>query len=59
MENKTDIFIKEFYYSGNEEFLTEALSDKNKKKFFNFVNAWGAVNAKTNLDSFMMEITYH
>ena len=38
----------------NEEFLTEALSGENKKKFLNFVNAWGVVNGESNLDSFMM-----
>ena len=38
----------------NEEFLTEALSGENKKKFLDFVNAWGVVNGESNLDSFMM-----
>ena len=38
----------------NEEFLTEALSGENKKKFIDFVNAWGVVNGESNLDSFMM-----
>ena len=28
----------------NEEFLTENLSGENKKKFLDFVNAWGIVN---------------
>ena len=28
----------------NEEFLTETLSGENKKKFLDFVNAWGVVN---------------
>ena len=38
----------------NEEFLTEALSGENKKKFLDFVNAWGVVNGESKLDSFMM-----
>ena len=38
----------------NEEFLTEALSGENKKKFLDFVNAWGVVNGESNLDSFIM-----
>ena len=37
----------------NEEFLTEALSGENKKKFLDFVNAWGVVNGESNLDSFI------
>ena len=28
----------------NEEFLTENLSGESKKKFLEFVNAWGVVN---------------
>ena len=38
----------------NEEFLTEALSGENKKKFLDFVKAWSVVNGESNLDSFMM-----
>lgn len=38
----------------NEDFLTEALSSENKKKFLDFVNAWGVINGESNLDSFMM-----
>ena len=38
----------------NEEFLTEVLSGENKKKFLDFVNAWGVVNGESNLDSFIM-----
>ena len=38
----------------NEEFLTEALSGENKKKFLDFVNAWSVVNGESNLDSFIM-----
>lgn len=38
----------------NEEFLTEALSGEKKKKFLDFVNAWGVVNGESNLDSFIM-----
>ena len=38
----------------NEVFLTERLSGESKKKFLDFVNAWGVVNGESNLDSFMM-----
>lgn len=38
----------------NEGSLTEALLGENKKKFLDFVNAWGVVNGESNLDSFMM-----
>ncbi len=38
----------------NEEFLTENLSGENKKKFLDFVNAWGIVNGESNLDSFII-----
>ena len=38
----------------NEEFLTEALSGENKKKFLDFVNAWSVVNGESSLDSIMM-----
>ena len=38
----------------NEEFLTEALTGENKKKFLDFVNAWCMVNGESNLDSFIM-----
>lgn len=38
----------------NEEFLTEALTGENKKKFLDFVNAWGIVNGESNLDSFII-----
>lgn len=38
----------------NEEFLTESLSGENKKKFLDFVNAWGVVYGESNLDSFIM-----
>ena len=38
----------------NEEFLTEALSGENKKKFLDFVNVWSVVNGEPNLVSFMM-----
>lgn len=37
----------------NEDFLTEKLSGENKKKFLDYVNAWGVVNAESNLDSFI------
>ena len=38
----------------NEDFLTEHLSGESKKKFLDFVNAWGVVNGESNLDSFIM-----
>ena len=38
----------------NEDFLTENLSGESKKKFLDFVNAWGVVNGESNLDSFIM-----
>ena len=38
----------------NEDFLTEALSGENKKKFLDFVNAWSVVNGESNLDSFIV-----
>ena len=38
----------------NEDFLTTALSDKNKKQFLDYVNAWSIVNGESNLDSFII-----
>ena len=38
----------------NEDYLTEKLSGESKKKFLDFVNAWGVVNGESNLDSFIM-----
>lgn len=38
----------------NEDFLTTALSDENKKRFLDYVNAWSIVNGESNLDSFIM-----
>ena len=38
----------------NEDYLTENLSGKSKKKFLDFVNAWSVVNGESNLDSFIM-----
>ena len=38
----------------NEDYLTENLSGENKKKFLDFVNAWGVVNGESNLDSFII-----
>lgn len=37
-----------------EEFLTEKLTDENKNKFLDYVNAWSVVNGESNLDSFIM-----
>lgn len=34
----------------NGEFLTEALTGENKKKFFEFSDAWSIVNGELNLD---------
>ena len=33
----------------NEEFLTEALTGENKKKFLDFVSAWSIVNGESNM----------
>ena len=38
----------------NEDYLTVNLSGESKKKFLDFVNAWGVVNGESNLDSFIM-----
>ena len=38
----------------NEDYLTEILSGESKKKFLDFVNAWGVVNGESNLDSFVI-----
>ena len=38
----------------NVDFLTENLSGESKKRFLEFVNAWGVVNGESNLDSFIM-----
>ena len=38
----------------NEDFLTTALSDENKKQFLDYVNAWSIVNGESNLDSIIM-----
>lgn len=38
----------------NEDLLTTALSDENKKRFLDYVNAWSVVNGESNLDSFIM-----
>ncbi len=38
----------------NEEKLTEELSGRLEQLFLEYVNAWGMVNAESNLDSFMM-----
>lgn len=38
----------------NEDFLTTTLSDENKKRFLDYVNAWSIVNGESNLDSFIM-----
>lgn len=38
----------------NEDFLTTTLSDENKKRFLDYVNAWSIFNGESNLDSFIM-----
>ncbi len=38
----------------NEDLLTNALIDKSKKWFLDYVNTWGVVNGESNLDSFIM-----
>ena len=38
----------------NEDYLTENLSGESKKKFLDFVNAWGVINGEFNLDSFVI-----
>lgn len=40
--------------SDTEEFLTEKLTDENKSKFLDYVNAWSVVNGESNLDSFIV-----
>ncbi len=40
--------------SATEKFLTEKLTDENKSKFIDYVNAWSVVNGESNLDSFIM-----
>ena len=40
--------------SDTEKFLTEKLTDENKSKFLDYVNAWSVVNGESNLDSFIM-----
>ena len=39
----------------NEDLLTNALHNEQKKWFLDYVNAWGVVNGEFNLDSFIME----
>ena len=56
-ENKTvqkqmEILMK------NEDLLTNALTDKPKKWFLDYVNAWGVVNGESNLDSFNLSISH-
>ena len=38
----------------NEEKLTAALDDENKKLFLAFANAWSVVNGESTLDSFII-----
>lgn len=41
----------------NEELLTQALTDENKKLFLEYVNAWGVVNGESSADSFAVAWT--
>ena len=48
-----NIKTKEFdLLTKNEELLTQALTDENKKLFLEYVNAWGVVNGESSADSF-------
>lgn len=38
----------------NEDLLTNALHNEQKKWFLDFSNAWNVVNGESNLDSFIM-----
>ena len=38
----------------NEDLLTNALHNEQKKWFLDFSNAWSVVNGESNLDSFIM-----
>ena len=38
----------------NEDLLTNALHNEQKKWFLDYVNAWGVVNGESNLDSVIM-----
>lgn len=38
----------------NEDLLTNALRDEQKKWFLEYVNAWDIVNGESNIDSFIM-----
>lgn len=40
----------------NEEKLTAALDDENKKLFLNFANAWSVVNGESTLDLSLIHI---
>ncbi|MBR6658149.1 MAG: hypothetical protein IKL18_08285 [Oscillospiraceae bacterium] len=39
--------------SENEDFLLEDLSDENKTRFIDYVDAWGIVSAESNLENFI------
>ena len=40
--------------TNNEEKLTAALDEENKKLFLDFANAWSVVNGESTFDSFIM-----
>lgn len=40
--------------TASEDFLTDKLSNEEKKKFIKYVNEWIAVNGESNLDSFIV-----
>ena len=48
VQKEMDLLVK------NEELLTNALTDENKKLFLDYVNAWGVVNGESTADSFMV-----
>ncbi len=48
VQKEMDLLVK------NEELLTNALADENKKLFLDYVNAWGVVNGESTADSFMV-----
>ena len=48
VQNQMGVLMK------NEEKLTAALDEENKKLFLDFANAWSVVNGESTLDSFIM-----
>ena len=48
VQKQMEVLIK------TEDLLTNVLTDKPKKWFLDFANAWSVVNGESNLDSFIM-----